>query len=64
MFAYVRSHQDEQLLVINNFSDQDVSLELPDNLQNKEVNCLIYNYDLLDALGVTLSLKPYQCYDI
>ncbi|EHU9442836.1 alpha-glucosidase [Vibrio vulnificus] len=62
VFAYVRSHQDEQLLVINNFSDQDVSLELPDNLQNKKVNCLIYNYDLLDALGVTLSLKPYQCY--
>ncbi|MCU8463297.1 alpha-glucosidase [Vibrio vulnificus] len=62
VFAYVRSHQDEQLLVINNFSDQDVSLELPDNLQNKEVNCLIYNYNLLDALGVTLSLNPYQCY--
>ncbi|EGQ9277044.1 alpha-glucosidase [Vibrio vulnificus] len=62
VFAYVRSHQDEQLLVINNFSDQDVSLEFPDNLQNKEVNCLIYNYDLLGALGVTLSLKPYQCY--
>ncbi|EIT7142657.1 glycoside hydrolase family 13 protein [Vibrio vulnificus] len=62
VFAYVRSHQDEQLLVINNFSDQDVSLELPDNLQNKEVNCLIYNYDSLDMLGVTLSLRPYQCY--
>ncbi|MDK2614994.1 alpha-glucosidase [Vibrio vulnificus] len=62
VFAYVRSHQDEQLLVINNFSDQDVSLELPDNLQNKEVNCLIYNYDSLDMLGVTLSLKPCQCY--
>ncbi|EPY1012203.1 alpha-glucosidase [Vibrio vulnificus] len=62
VFAYVRSHQDEQLLVINNFSDQDVSLELPNNLQNKEVNCLIYNYDLLDMLGVTLSLKPFQCY--
>ncbi|EKO5168072.1 alpha-glucosidase [Vibrio vulnificus] len=62
VFAYVRSHQDEQLLVINNFSDQEVSLELPDNLQNKDVNCLIYNYDLLDMLGVTLSLKPYQCY--
>ncbi|RZP94744.1 glycoside hydrolase family 13 protein [Vibrio vulnificus] len=62
VFAYVRSHQDEQLLVINNFSDQEVSLELPDNLQNKEVNCLIYNYDLLDMLGVTLSLNPYQCY--
>ncbi|ADV88770.1 glycoside hydrolase family 13 protein [Vibrio vulnificus] len=62
VFAYVRSHQDEQLLVINNFSDQDVSLALPDNLQNKEVNCLIYNYDSLDTLGVTLSLKPYQCY--
>ncbi|EOA6546151.1 alpha-glucosidase [Vibrio vulnificus] len=62
VFAYVRSHQDEQLLVINNFSDQDISIELPDNLQNKEVNCLIYNYDSLDVFGVTLSLKPYQCY--
>ncbi|AAO07222.1 alpha-glucosidase [Vibrio vulnificus] len=62
VFAYVRSHQDEQLLVINNFSDQDISLALPDNLQNKEVNCLIYNYDSLCMLGVTLSLKPYQCY--
>ncbi|HFQ5212952.1 TPA: alpha-glucosidase [Vibrio vulnificus] len=62
VFAYVRSHQDEQLLVINNFSDQEVSVALPDNLQNKEVNCLIYNYDPLDTLSVTLSLKPYQCY--
>ncbi|HAS6061531.1 TPA: alpha,alpha-phosphotrehalase [Vibrio vulnificus] len=62
VFAYVRSHQDEQLLVINNFSDQEVSIALPDNLQNKEVNCLIYNYDPLDMLSVTLSLKPYQCY--
>ncbi|HFQ5587490.1 TPA: alpha-glucosidase [Vibrio vulnificus] len=62
VFAYVRSHQDEQLLVINNFSDQEVSIALPDNLQNKEVNCLIYNYDPLDTLSVTLSLKPYQCY--
>ncbi|MCU8406750.1 alpha-glucosidase [Vibrio vulnificus] len=62
VFAYVRSHQDEQLLVINNFSDQYVSLALPDNLQNKEVNCLIYNYDPLDMLSVTLSLKPYQCF--
>ncbi|HFQ5440465.1 TPA: alpha-glucosidase [Vibrio vulnificus] len=62
VFAYVRSHQDEQLLVINNFSDQEVSIALPDNLQNKEVNCLIYNYDSLDMLGVTLSLKPYQCF--
>ncbi|MCU8156670.1 alpha-glucosidase [Vibrio vulnificus] len=62
VFAYVRSHQDEQLLVINNFSDQYVSIELPDNLQNKEVNCLIYNYDPLDMLSVTLSLKPYQCF--
>ncbi|WP_347362689.1 glycoside hydrolase family 13 protein [Vibrio vulnificus] len=62
VFAYVRSYQDEQLLVINNFSDQDISLALPDNLQNKEVNCLIYNYDQLDMLSVTLSLKPYQCY--
>ncbi|HDY7774202.1 TPA: alpha-glucosidase [Vibrio vulnificus] len=62
VFAYVRSHQDEQLLVINNFSDQEVSIALPDNLQNKEVNCLIYNYDPLDMLNVTLSLKPYQCF--
>ncbi|HDY7839222.1 TPA: alpha-glucosidase [Vibrio vulnificus] len=62
VFAYVRSHQDEQLLVINNFSDQYVSIALPENLQNKEVNCLIYNYDPLDILSVTLSLKPYQCY--
>ncbi|MGL0931872.1 glycoside hydrolase family 13 protein [Vibrio vulnificus] len=62
VFAYVRSHQDEQLLVINNFSDQEVSIALPDNLQNKEVNCLIYNYEPLDMLSVTLSLKPYQCY--
>ncbi|EHU5197594.1 alpha-glucosidase [Vibrio vulnificus] len=62
VFAYVRSHQDEQLLVINNFSDQDISIALPENLQNKEVNCLIYNYDSLCMLGVTLSLKPYQCY--
>ncbi|HAS8399182.1 TPA: alpha-glucosidase [Vibrio vulnificus] len=62
VFAYVRSHQDEQLLVINNFSDQYVSIELPDNLQNKEVNCLIYNYDPLDMLSMTLSLKPYQCF--
>lgn len=62
VFAYLRTHLDETLLVINNFSDRTVELALPDELQNQAVECLICNYEKTDQLGVTLSLKPYQSF--
>ncbi|EPR4992617.1 glycoside hydrolase family 13 protein [Vibrio navarrensis] len=60
VFAYLRKHQDETLLVINNFSETALSVELPEALRNQSVECLICNYEAKQQLDVTLSLKPYE----
>ncbi|KGK14587.1 glucan 1,6-alpha-glucosidase [Vibrio navarrensis] len=60
VFAYLRKHQDETLLVINNFSETALSVELPEALRNQSVECLICNYEAKQHLDVTLSLKPYE----
>lgn len=60
VFAYLRKHQDETLLVINNFSETELNIDLPDALRNQSVECLICNYEAKQYLDVTLSLKPYE----
>ncbi|MBG0759466.1 glucohydrolase [Vibrio cidicii] len=60
VFAYLRKHQDETLLVINNFSETELNIDLPEALRNQSVECLICNYEAKQYLDVTLSLKPYE----
>lgn len=60
VFAYLRKYQDETLLVINNFSETELNIDLPEALRNQSVECLICNYEAKQYLDVTLSLKPYE----
>ncbi|MCB0636347.1 MAG: alpha-glucosidase C-terminal domain-containing protein, partial [Lewinella sp.] len=58
LYAYTRTLGDEQLLVVLNFSDTAVTVELPDDLSPKTV--LIDNYEADPVNGGQLSLQPYQ----
>ncbi|MGG0790765.1 alpha,alpha-phosphotrehalase [Peribacillus simplex] len=62
LFAYVRSYEDEKLLVINNFYAKEASFEIP-----KDIDLFGYNSELLlsnyidsKELAGDLILRPYE----
>lgn len=57
VYAFERELDGEQLLVLNNFYGEEVSLDLASAYQKGQV--LISNYEG-DVLGKTITLKPYQ----
>ncbi|MHA6248045.1 alpha-amylase family glycosyl hydrolase [Pontibacter sp. CAU 1760] len=58
VYAYTRTLGDEKMLVLLNFSEQEPSITLPDDLKLKDV--VINNYDAVKATGKRVTLKPYQ----
>nr|WP_281201112.1 alpha,alpha-phosphotrehalase [Orenia metallireducens] len=63
IFAYVRSYEDEKLLVINNFYGKETEFELPAELSdlidyNNKI--LISNYDDSSQDIQKISLRPYE----
>jgi oligo-1,6-glucosidase len=56
IFAYERSLDDEKLLVLCNFSEDTVPVEIPQEFSHAEV--LIHNYDELP--NTIDSLRPYE----
>ncbi|WP_216830263.1 alpha,alpha-phosphotrehalase [Alkalihalobacterium elongatum] len=62
IFGYVRSYNDEKLLVLNNFSSKEVTYELPPSMDvgsfSHEV--LISNYADPAPLSNNLSIRPYE----
>ena len=62
VFAYLRQYQEQQILVVNNFSAQSLTLELPQHLQNRTCQSLVENYQAHSALGRVISLKPYESF--
>lgn len=57
IYGYLRSYQDQELLVLNNFFAEEVVIELPERFMKGEV--LINNYPATE-LTKELVLKPYQ----
>ena len=64
VFAYQRTLGDEQVLVMNNFTGESVSLELDASLQGLKGKCLISNYAPRDELLAELNLAPYESFAI
>lgn len=67
IYAYARTNKEQTLVVISNFSDRDVSFELPktmiDNLtQSRSVQLLIGNTTEEPDLTPTVALRPYASY--
>lgn len=67
IYAYARTNKEQTLVVISNFSDRDVSFELPktmiDNLtESRSVQLLIGNTTEEPDLTPTAALRPYASY--
>ncbi|MBP2561289.1 oligo-1,6-glucosidase [Neorhizobium galegae] len=63
VFVYSRTLDKERLVVVANFAARDVTIELPGELRMSG-ECLISNYELVDALGEYLTLKPYEAFAV
>ncbi|MGX1900456.1 glycoside hydrolase family 13 protein [Thermolongibacillus altinsuensis] len=61
IYAYMRRLNDEQLLVITNFSAETPTFVLPNHIQFTEKQLLISNYPVDENEGIeTIVLKPYE----
>ena len=58
IYAYSRTLEDQQMIILLNFSELESSISLPNFDYNKEV--LINNYNELSIDENTITLKPYQ----
>ena len=58
LYAYLRQLEEQTLIVICNFSRDNVRWELP--LSTQGATCLIANYPQDNTPGKTLTLKPYE----
>ena len=56
VFGYQRVYQEEELLVFNNFFDQEVKIQIPDS---KKYKCILNNYDS-HILKDSITLRPYE----
>ena len=62
VFAYIRQLDDEKLLVLCNFTDKVVNVDIPSELLHKDAKVLICNYDSDDLNKETknIQLKAYE----
>ncbi|NNC51070.1 MAG: alpha-glucosidase, partial [Flaviramulus sp.] len=58
IYAYTRKNDNDNLLVLLNFTDHDSSITLSET--NSINDTLINNYDSLKIDNETITLKPYQ----
>ena len=64
VFAYLRKTEDEQILVLSNFSAELQRVELSPELQHRQVEDLAHNYDKLEHLAEEITLKPYESFSL
>lgn len=60
IFAYVRSNDGKQLLVVSNFTNHSVPFSVPQAFLNGKNALLIHNYPDALHLAACLSLRPYE----
>ncbi|QHE51225.1 alpha-glucosidase [Pontibacillus sp. HMF3514] len=61
LFNYVREYKGEKLLVLNNFTGEEQSYQVPEAFSSKEANLLISNYEHEDVLALGgIVLQPYE----
>lgn len=61
IFAYTRSYQGKQLLIVSNFTAQETTFSVPENLANRDSHLLIGNDPLRgDVLEKNITLTPYE----
>lgn len=60
IFAYVRSYKGEKLLVVTNFSGDEVPFTLPDDLKDSSFDLLISNDEIAHDDVSSFTLRPYE----
>jgi oligo-1,6-glucosidase len=60
IYAYTRILDGEKLLVICNFTENNASFELPDNIQYNSKKFLIGNYDVKEPDLQKVEIRPYE----
>ena len=64
VFGYVRTDEQHRLFVLNNFTSEEVVLNIPAELQATNVECIISNYDYRQQIEETVTLKPYESFAV
>ncbi|MBQ7850172.1 MAG: alpha-glucosidase C-terminal domain-containing protein, partial [Clostridia bacterium] len=59
VYAYTRTLENERLLIVCNYSNDDAAFTLPEEFEGAE--CLIQNMDRAAITG-SMQLKPYECF--
>jgi len=60
IFAYTRSYENEKLLVVMNFSEEEVEFCTPKEIFLDKPELLISNYEVEDDIQQKIVLKPYE----
>jgi oligo-1,6-glucosidase len=60
IYVYTRALENQTLLVALNFSAEQLSFNVPEQLQGKQSKIMISNYDGNDEFKPTLALRPYE----
>jgi oligo-1,6-glucosidase len=61
--VYTRTLGTDRMVVVANFSQHQVTLTIPDEL-NMSGECLISNYKPVESLNETIGLEPYEAFAI
>ncbi|MFA0627008.1 alpha-glucosidase [Vibrio sp. 10N.222.49.A3] len=64
VFAYVRELDGEKLFVVCNFSNDNLTLDIPEQYQTQTLDCLINNYQTVTELSAKLELAPYESFAV
>ena len=64
VFAYVRELDGEKLFVVCNFSNDNLTLDMPEQYQTQTLDCLINNYQTITELSAKLELAPYESFAV
>ncbi|MFC0272185.1 alpha-glucosidase [Metabacillus herbersteinensis] len=61
IFAFTRTYENEKLLVITNFSGEEVMCDLPNDIVVSEDKLMISNYkEATNSTGASFTLRPYE----
>lgn len=59
--SYIRSSDEEILLSLNNFTENNVKIEIPDDIDLDKGNIILSNTDRTSKLAKNIELLPWEC---
>ena len=60
LYVYERNHQDQKLLVVCSFTDEQVRFEAPEGIDLNRGSCVLSNYDMNFVIANGFTTRPYE----